>query len=876
MKALNNKLLKQNYPLILSWLFPSLIMLLYFIYRKMSPFGSNTLLTIDLGQQYIDFFRFYRETLLHHPTTFFYSFSKALGGNMIGEWAYYLLSPFNLLLLLFPNKYLVADITWLTLLKYSLSGLSFSYFLKKTNLAKPYYNPLFSTTYALMGWMIVYQLNLLWLDALIFLPLIVLGLYQIFAKKQAKLYVIMLMLLMISSYYMAYMVCIFLVLFTIWYQVTYFKDAKTLLKQVLAFIKYSILSAGLASVILLPTFASLTTSKGQYTEQIIQAKFEYAPWKMLSKLVIGAFNFDQIPQGYPNLFVGTLVLLGTLAYFFSRQIKLTSKITAFLITAFLLLSLCFEPLDLFWHGFQFPVWYPYRFSYLVSFWLLFLAVNAFDQQSVKEITISWQVGLVFLILSDLTLVYLGLHLKTFPFLHDKNLILSAGFLVAILLITVYGGRLPLPINAIVLTLLVLGEMTTNMVCSLNTLSYLTLNDYNQPTHLLDETANALQNTGPGFYRVGQLFMRTKNDGLAHSLNTGSYFSSALEKTMPDFYGDIGCPSGDNYVGYLNGTLITDGLLDYQYYFQVKLKNELPLNYQHHSTWQNSAFRPDLRSYHLWEEENYTRLYRNPLATGLAYLANNRLKHFKPSDNFPTTYQTTWLNDVTNSKKQTTYFKPENFDEVIFQNVKQTMELTGKTLHKIKPKLPAKVIFKFKPQTNNAYYLTLGPVMQNDSVNWLINGKPLPCAPNFRNTIILNVANDQRNQEVVLTAQFKQPSLWLQHFVLYQLNNQLVADKLRQVQKDSLKVTTAQPTEIRGTINVPADSHDFLTTTIPNDRGWKVYIDHQRIRTFTVQNTFLGVNIKPGHHLVTFKYRPPLFTLGLIISSLSWLILLIWL
>ncbi len=100
--------LKKHYPLGLSFWTPVLLMLGYFIYRGFYPFGSSSVLTVDLGQQYVDFFAYFRHTLLHSPSELFYSFSKALGGPMIGEAAYYLLSPFNLLFVFFPGKYLTA------------------------------------------------------------------------------------------------------------------------------------------------------------------------------------------------------------------------------------------------------------------------------------------------------------------------------------------------------------------------------------------------------------------------------------------------------------------------------------------------------------------------------------------------------------------------------------------------------------------------------------------------------------------------------------------------------------------------------------------------------------------------------------------------
>ena len=81
-------------------------------------------MTVDLGQQYIDFFAYFRTTLLQHPDTFFYSFAKGLGGDMLGRLGYYLMSPFNLLVLLTPGKWLSFGVWLMVLLKYGFSGLS--------------------------------------------------------------------------------------------------------------------------------------------------------------------------------------------------------------------------------------------------------------------------------------------------------------------------------------------------------------------------------------------------------------------------------------------------------------------------------------------------------------------------------------------------------------------------------------------------------------------------------------------------------------------------------------------------------------------------------------------------------------------------------
>ena len=70
--------------LLIAFFIPVIIMGSYFAYRQMAPFGQNSILTVDLGQQYIDFLAAFRNLILHHPTSLFYSFSKGLGGEMLG------------------------------------------------------------------------------------------------------------------------------------------------------------------------------------------------------------------------------------------------------------------------------------------------------------------------------------------------------------------------------------------------------------------------------------------------------------------------------------------------------------------------------------------------------------------------------------------------------------------------------------------------------------------------------------------------------------------------------------------------------------------------------------------------------------------------
>ncbi|KRL07749.1 YfhO family protein [Liquorilactobacillus hordei] len=849
---------RSHYPLLLSFFLPIFLMGGYFISQEMFPFGKSSLLTVDLGQQYIDFFSYFRRTLLSNPSGFFYSFSKEVGGNMIGEWAYYLMSPFNLFLLLFPEKNLAAGVMLITLLKYGCAGLSFGYFLKKMRTQSGLTIVAFATSYAMMGWFVANQLNLLWLDATIFLPLIVLQLHRFLSGKRSWPYIVLLAIMLIDNYYMAYMICLFLILYFIWFVFSTKRNLKQIFSLSIHFVVNSLVAVALSMIVLLPTISSLLSSKGQYTQNSVSFKFEYNALKMLSKFIIGSFNFQQMPSGYPNLFIGSIFVIGFILYFIDSKISLRERILAFLISIFLVLSLCFEPLDLLWHGWQFPVWYPYRFSYIISFWMFLLASRTLKNFVAIR---PWKIWLSFLLYAGI-IAYSFIDAKKFSYVTNETLIFTSVFaaLSLIVLATALNSKYN-KIKIFLLFLISVVEISMNAYISLGNLSYLTQKDYATPTKALIKDSNYLNNLKDSAFRTGQTYSRTKNDGLANNLNTGSYFSSALEKSIPDFYGMIGNPDGDNYVTYSNGTIISDAFLNMKYFItpidSSLLKNGQPLS--------SLAEKPDLSRYKAVKQNKLTQIYKNNNALGYAYLASNQLKNLQVFYDNPIEYQTEWLNK-TLGNKNTKYFESQNFNEVVFQNIEQSTKLTNTVFKKKDFAKSAQIVFKFTPTTNDSYYLTLGSAFDSDNVSLYLNNQQLKQYGTFRHTVVVNIANHSKGQEIVLTAHFKKSSLWLNNFVLYRMNNSLVQNKITSIKKHSVNLKQVSSRKLSGTYN--ATSNHLLATTIPYSSGWTVRVDGKKVPTFKIQNTFLAANVAKGKHSITLTFTPPLFLVGTVITLIG--------
>lgn len=188
---------------------------MYMIYLAMEihPFGDGSVLVLDLNGQYVYFFEALRN-FIYGDTSLLYSFSRSLGGEFMGIYAYYIASPFSYLVALFPQDKILEALLCIFLLKTGCCGFSFGYYLHRTSekLNKTAIIT-FSILYALSAYAVVQQHNTMWIDALIWLPMITLGIEQLIRFSRFKLYVVSLALCMISNFYIGYMCCIYVIIY---------------------------------------------------------------------------------------------------------------------------------------------------------------------------------------------------------------------------------------------------------------------------------------------------------------------------------------------------------------------------------------------------------------------------------------------------------------------------------------------------------------------------------------------------------------------------------------------------------------------------------------------------------------------------------------
>ena len=118
-----------------------------------------------------------------------------------------------------------------------------------------------------------------------------------------------------------------------------------------------------------------------------------------------------------------------------------------------------------------------------------------------------------------------------------------------------------------------------------------------------------------------------------------------------------------------------------------------------------------------------------------------------------------------------------------------------------------------------------------------------------------------------------------HYILHGLQCQLYDQELLTVQKytqgNTQEYTPVASEEITAdgsyqvlSGSVAADSSGYLVTSIPLQKGLKIFVDGKPAELITVNEAFAGVSLSEGKHHIDIRFSPPGKTAGCIVSLLS--------
>ncbi len=847
----------------LAFLIPFAVFALIYISMSVWPFGNGTVLVLDLNGQYVYFFEGLRDALIG-KASFFYSFRRALSGEFLGILAYYLASPLSLLVLLFPKGNIQEAILLILLCKCGLCGLTSYYYIEKTRNILGARALIFSSAYALCSYGIIYASNTMWIDCMYLLPLILLGMTRLICEKKHLLYTLSLAAALITSYYIGYMICIFAVLFFFAYYFSRTPEERgsTLerhhfIKTSLRFSLFSLISAALASPMLLSAAYSLGFGKSDFSTPKYAFSVKTAFADVFLKML--PVSYDTVrPEGMPLVYCSTLCLILGILYFISPAIRPRRKAALGALLAILTVSFCGSTIDLVWHGFQFPNWMNFRYSFMFVFILILAACDIFCADNGFELKSAIAVGMCVMAGAAL--------LQKFEYdTFDPSIcVWSAMGGVILTLIGLRVSRSSLRGKTVILLALTLLELYANGIASDGLMNedvgFSNHASYANFMKKYGAASDYIHSTDPGLYRSESYVFRKVNDNFALRLNGVSGSTSTLNAKVIDFLEDVGYSSRSHHSNYVGGNVVNDSLLGIKYVVSNVDKVPDP-------------------SYTLeWTDSNgEAAVFKNPYALPIAYLTDTELIDFDTSaaDN---PFEV--LNRMTGAmlgKARTDIFLSNNKCDITAENAERTSNASIKTYTKKKASLSARLNFVVTAQHDGVLYGYF-PVTNGYRRDITIKFGETELKKYFTsdNHGIFCLGEHKAGDTVYVTMALEEEKVNFNSSVyFYTLNEDAFEQTMRILEQSGAELDEKHTdAHFNGRLKV-SDNKNLLLLTMPYDKNITVTANGKKCETLEVAGIFTGVVLGAGEYEFTVKYLPKEFIGGSFIALFGLCVLLLY-
>lgn len=821
-----------------SFFIPVIVMAIIYLTIGIYPGSDRTLLASDAFSQFSNFHASFRNALLGKQS-FLYTWNASLGLNYLSLVSYYLGGFFTPLVLLFPNQLMPDALYFLTLIKIGSAGLSFWFYAKHTFKIPQGSHVTLAICYALMSFVTAQSELIMWLDAYVYLPLIIWGIDRLMQKGKPKLLFISYFMLFLTSFYLGFMIGVFSVLYFI---VQLFRNWKENKKRILPYFITSFLAGGASMIIILPALLDLRAN-GEELTQITNLKTEATSgFDFFIKNMIGVYDTTKYGS-IPFIYIGLLPLVFCIFYFVVKEISWKDKILYASLIALLLASFYFIPLNLFWHGMHAPNMFLFRYAFLLSFTVIMLAGFGWEKlNSANEKRLLF--SFVFLIIA-FALTYLLVY-QTHDYLEPISLILTLAFLVVYFIIF-YTKQFTLKQLVMFLLLFATVEMAINTNSMLRGIldewNYPSRDLYTEPYPAIDELVEQTKEENDTFYRLENLDPVSANDSFNYGYSGISMFSSIRNRNTSGYMDMLGFRSRGTSLNirYPNNTLLMDSLAAVKYNL-----SEQPVNKYGFSQKATSG------GYQLYENQN---------ALPLGFLTDPAIQQVNQYENDNLANQTNLMNQLAGTEETFFQFRPITVTDL--NNVTIENQGSHTKFSEEKGNQAKEVTWTVTVPAHSQAYLSLYPTnfaeLENSTATITVNDQQRESQIST-NGQYYDLGFYDQAETVEFTASFYgTEDISFQNPQVVTLDTDALQTSINKIQGNGVEMQTGKR---NAQAEVTTNSNQTLVTTIPYDGGWHAKIDGKKVPVDSFQDAFVSLEIPEGKHTVELNYLPQGFLPGM--------------
>ena len=859
----------------LGFAIPCLGMLMIMLISHYAPFGKYSMLYSDMYHQYYPFFVAFRNAI-RSGNGLLYTWSVGMGMDYLGLIAYYLASPLNLVSVLLPEGWLLGYFSLLVPIKLGLAGLFFALFLKDIFRRNDVSIAVFGGLYGLCAWALGYQWNVMWLDTFAWLPLVVLGEVKLLRDNKVILYTVSLFFSVFTNYYIGLFTCFFVFFLFFIYEICRWGGWKKFFCDLLRIGLFSAIALGLTAILTVPALFALGTTQSSVNKFPTSFRLNIAKEHTLPGLLdamrqvagnMGGSIEPSFKEGLPNLYCGILSVFLMFLYLLARRVRLRDKVCAVFLLVFFNLSFIVRQLDYIWHGFHFTNMIPYRFSFLYSFVVLYMAYRAWTLRkdfSTKQILAAGVLAAGVLACSNQLTETIELTLFgrdwDFPLYFVYNLVFLVLYLLAML-----SGNVTEPIpeeaereEAARIRLenvrqrrrsrgLVLAvawvELIANLICFGLYFPGTGVSDYPRGT---DKTASVIRymkerEEDTLFYRAETTHSQTLNDGALNGYNGVSAFTSSANVKTTLFMQALGYGAKNTYNRYLfeESSPVANLFLNLKYMIERDGKDRESTYFTEINRFGNTA------------------LLENTAYLPLGFLTESALGElaFTTSGN-AFSFQNDLFSAATGVDGDV-WHKLEGESLSILPGDVQISEENDTGYCRYETTDKSEVIYSFTADREGFACIHLDLPKRNDfyvSVNGLELYKEKISLPQM-----LAVSDVQAGDVIdvrIICPAGESGTMTVGAAIL---NPERFREGYEVLNASTLKLTKFKSTRVEGTIECDRDG--LLYTSIPQNGNWQATVDGHPVETAVVGECMLALPLSAGSHSIRLTYHNAAFSLG---------------
>lgn len=840
--------IKDKWFYILSIIIPWCIVLLYSYVNDTWITGRGNMGSGDLTGQIIPIaYSLWDKIHMHDSLAFTWNLMDGVDySTVVG----YMLSPFTIIMLLLPRVCLPGFIQFEMIAKWSLVSLSTVFFFYNTK-----YNTLkhnkklislyLGLAYTLGNGIVSYMLYIQFTDALICFPLLLILVERMVEDNSWKLYYLVLTFTIFTNSYLAFQMCIFLV---IWFVFQYNAGVKDKLRKFITFALSSVFAAITNFGILL---TSLNVASGRLTMDnsekitIFTSQMLIKPYEFTKQL----FVYEDImgPGAYvPNIYFSVIGLFLVLIFPFIRM-GAKRKLYMLGVTAFFVVSFFSGHINLIWHLFKVPNGVYNRFMYLFVFFMLFLVLYTliYLEKAGSQQIIAGS------ILSIVLFVYTFFTVETYDYF--ITYFLTAMILAFMIIVMILYKRKSITYSNVLCVVAICGIIELSFNCY-NSFYIHDSDLYYGKNGFVEAACEDLDDAQLEAGERIAAALPSPNIGFVTNQNSDSGFISAINVANMELHKRLGMATNGEVMFLSRGASPLANLI-----FNVRYGyGESELLYSDAEYVSGDA---------------YLSMYRMKRLAGLGYMVDDSIVDWNAENKNCFQYQNDFVEKAVEGD---TIFKPFNPDitctdyrEAVY-NYDPTMAKEGTYCYLFKGmyggEYDAKQ-FDFTVYEDADIYMSYASG-EDFRLYIIVDGEQKHIDNISFETCTYHLGELKKGQKVQVVAMPLSEILKDKGYNIFltfgKFDEESYSSSYEKLSNNVYNIETMESDYVKGSIHV--DKHGIMMTSIPSLPGFTVYVDGQEKQYETIGGAMIGVPMDKGDHTVEFRYVTPNARVGFFISA----------